>query len=1057
MQIKRIFFIAFAGIILFGCYATTAQSTDSLINLIDSRHGKSKINLLLEISEAYLNTSVESSLKYAQLALEDAKDIDYEQGKAKAYFYIGHAYNLMNTHELAIHNYKRSLELYNAMNDRVSLAEVNGRLAIVYYKISGYDEALNYANNALSINLQIQDSNRISDAYNTLGLIYWKLGNLDRALENYFLSLDYSAEDNHNTINNIAIIYGVQGNYEKALAYQFRALEKRRELGLNIGVAGSLNNVGIIYNRLNKPDTALVYFLEALKIRQEIGQPWRLAGAYNNVGSIYESMAEYDTALYYYRRSLQYSNEAENAYEFANTLLNMGNVFMEKGKYDSARIYLEDGVLLSDRIQAMTLLRNGYFSLYDLNERVGDFENALEYYKVYSIVKDSLYSEQSRNKIADLRIKYETEEKQREIELLRKTDSIKNLKLSRERNIRYLLSIIILLVIALIIFVYSRYAGRKKTNRMLTDKNIQINKINRDLRKLNSELENRVKDRTRNLQEEVNERKQAENIQRILFRIARAANTVASLKELVEVVRKEVSRILELKNFYIALYERESNSLSLPYFIDEKDDFTDFPEGNSLTWLVINKRQLLLLKHNDILQMINSGEIDQMGTVPRVWLGVPLLSEDRIIGAFVVQHYDNENAFSNREITVLEFIADQIGILIERKSSEDKLRQAKEQAEESDRLKTAFLTNMSHEIRTPMNAIIGFSNLLLKPNLGDDKKNEYLNIIKSNTSALLKIIDDIIDTARIEVGEIRMEDENLPVNKMLEELTMLFAQEKTRQGKHDVELRIKKYVDDDTFSVRTDPYRVRQVITNLLSNALKFVEKGYIEIGYTIKGTVLEFYVKDTGIGISKEKQLLIFDRFRQAEESYTRKYGGTGLGLSISKSLVRMLGGDMWVESRVNEGSTFFFTIAYHPVDHRSVENDDPKKAVGNVEYDWQDKTFLVAEDVKSNFELVKELLEITAARILWVKDGLEAIRMCEQNESIDLVIMDISMPKLDGLSAAIEIKKNRPELPIIAVTAFARNEEKEKFLKSGCDDYIAKPVNEDELLQSIYRFLNS
>jgi len=1049
-MLNKILFLFF----FLAAFPVYAVNIDSLLTELENTRGTEKAELLLSISEAYLNTSGDNALVYAEDALDLAGKLKDQFLEARALENIGNAHNILNNHEMAIRNYEQALEIYRDLNNQEKIAVALSSLAIVYYKISEYYYALEFGRQALNLNLQLQDSLKISESYNTLGLIYWKLGDLGKALSNYMESMNYSSEDNHNTINNIGIIYGVQGNYEKALEHQLKALEIRQRIGNKIGIAGSLNNIGIIYNRLNKLDTALIYFLEALKIRQEIGQSWRLAGAYNNVGSIYQAMGEYQTALDYYRKSLKSSNEAENAYEFANTLLNMGNVFLEIKQYDSAQIYLQDGVLLSDRIQAKTLLRNGYFALYEMFQNSRDFSKALDYFKAYSVVKDSLISEQSENKLAELRIKYETEDKERENELLRKNNSIQNLKLSRERNIRYLFSVILILTIILIILFFNRYKTRRNTARMLTEKNIQINKINQDLRRLNNELEERVKERTKNLEDEIFERKQAENVQRVLYRIARAASTALSLKDLIQVVKTEVSKILELKNFFIALYDKESDSLSLPYFVDEKDQFEKFPDGKTLTSMVIHKKQMVLLKHDDILQMINSGEITQNGTLCKVWLGIPLHSEGQIIGAFVVQNYENENAFNKNDIKVLEFIADQIGIIIERKSSEDKLRRAKERAEESDRLKTAFLTNMSHEIRTPMNAIIGFSNLLLKPDLPQERRSEYIEVIRNNTTSLLKIIDDIIDTARLEVGEIKIEEENFQVNKVIDELVISYVQE-LKKLKKDVEIITKKHVEDQNLTIRTDPYRVRQILSNLLSNSIKFVEKGFIEVGYVIRDKKIEFYVKDSGIGIPAEKQSLIFDRFRQAEESYTRKYGGTGLGLSISKTLVNMLGGEIWLDSAVGKGTTFYFNLPFHPVENIIID-EKPHLLKQRTRQDLKNYTILVAEDVASNFELVKELLEITAAKVLWVKNGSEAVEKCKANEKISLVLMDISMPEMDGLTATKLIKEFRPTLPIIAVTAFARQEEKEKFLNEGCDDYIPKPLDEKQLLDSIYHLLH-
>jgi len=1053
LKLNRIIIFLLLNLLAFQVYPTDA---DSLLLLLENTRGKHRAALLNQISEVYVNTSAEKSVQYAQEALELAENEKFREEVARAYKNIGNAYNLLNTNELAVLNYQKALERYHELNDYSNIIDVLIQISYVYYKVGDYSNALDFAKQSLSNSDQFQDTTGISESYSTLGLIYWKLGDLDMALEYQLLSLSLEEEENHNTFNNIGIIYGVQGNYEKALEYQLRALEIRRNLDLIVGIAGSLNNIGIIYKQMGELDTALAYFLEALDLREEIGQPWRLAGAFNNVGSIYRAKGNHTMALEYFRQSLKYSNETENTYEFASTLLNIGDVFLELNLPDSAIVYLQDGIILANRIQAQNLLSDGYYSLYQLFYYGDDYLAALEYYKAYSIVKDSVFSEQSENKIAELRIKYETEEKEQEIELLKQQDTLQAQKSRRDRNLRNLLIVILILVIILIVLFYNRYTIRKKTNKMLTDKNIQINRINQDLRKLNNELEKRVKERTQNLEDEILERKQAEKIQRVLFKIARAANTTITLKDLLSVIQLEVSKILDLRNFFIALYDKDRDRLSLPYFVDEKDQYDSFPEGKTLTSYVIRKKQMVLLKRDDIDQLVISGEIDPIGTMCKVWLGVPLRSEGGIIGAFVVQSYENEHAFDKNDIKVLEFIADQIGIMIERKSNEEKLKLAKDAAEESDRLKTSFLTNMSHEIRTPMNAIIGFSNLLLKPELSQHKKTEYVAIIRNNSGALLKIIDDIIDTARMEVGEIRIEEENIKLNSIMDEILTASEEMKSKEGKKHLDLVLKKGEPDEQFKVKTDPHRIRQILSNLISNSIKFVDKGYIEFGYRIEGDDLLFYVKDTGIGIPQNKQEFIFEPFRQAEETYTRKYGGTGLGLTICKNLLMMFGGKIWLESEIGKGTTFYFTIPYKKAVKESASDQEKlDKVVVPHKYNWKDRTIMVAEDVESNFELVKELLEKTAAKIIWVKDGQEAINTCKDNGSIDLILMDISMPKLDGLSAAIAIKKFRDKLPIIAVTAFAKAEEKEKFLNSGCDDYIAKPIGEEELMEAISKQL--
>jgi CheY-like chemotaxis protein len=249
----------------------------------------------------------------------------------------------------------------------------------------------------------------------------------------------------------------------------------------------------------------------------------------------------------------------------------------------------------------------------------------------------------------------------------------------------------------------------------------------------------------------------------------------------------------------------------------------------------------------------------------------------------------------------------------------------------------------------------------------------------------------------------------------------------------------------------TDPVRLRQVLTNLLSNAVKFTSEGFIELGYSLNPQKnrprVEFYLKDTGIGIAKDKLDVIFERFRQVDDSQSRKYGGTGLGLAISKKLVELLGGTIWVESEVGEGSTFYFNIPYLLPEDEGANN----QAFDSGKYHWSGKSILIAEDEESNYELIKAALANTKINIFRAHNGAEAVQLIESGEHIDMILMDIRMPKLNGYDATRKIKKLQPEIPIVATTAYAMSEDEAKSLKAGCDKYISKPIRPLRLLELI------
>ena len=374
---------------------------------------------------------------------------------------------------------------------------------------------------------------------------------------------------------------------------------------------------------------------------------------------------------------------------------------------------------------------------------------------------------------------------------------------------------------------------------------------------------------------------------------------------------------------------------------------------------------------------------------------------------------------------------------------------AKEKAEENDKLKSAFLNNMSHEIRTPMNGILGFSSLLLRDGLSDKKRHDYVRIIESSGEQLLRIIDDIIDYSRIETGQVNIFKDQCRLNETLETLLALLEQEAKRQKKQ-VEIRINKGLADGNDTVITDRGRLSQILTNLAMNSLKFTQKGYIETGYTVRNDIIEFYVKDTGIGIPISDQHKVFERFHQANIDIARSYSGTGLGLSIARGLTLLLEGQIDFVSKEGKGTTFFVRIPYEPAEMQLMKGKDDA-----LVSDFEGKTILIAEDVAESMELIKTYFSVSGVTILHAQNGSEALEEIKSGRNIDLVLMDIRMPVMDGLKSMKAIKKIRPDIPIIAQTAYAMASDRELYLRSGFDEYLAKPLDKTKLLQVVGRFL--
>lgn len=404
----------------------------------------------------------------------------------------------------------------------------------------------------------------------------------------------------------------------------------------------------------------------------------------------------------------------------------------------------------------------------------------------------------------------------------------------------------------------------------------------------------------------------------------------------------------------------------------------------------------------------------------------------------------------DRKPTILTVFND----ITERKKIEKELIVAKNKAEESDKLKSAFLANMSHEIRTPMNGIIGFTDLLGKDNIKPEDIKRYVKIIQSSADRLLNIINDIIDISKIESGAINVSYAEFNLTDLLKEQQMFFQPTVESKG-------IKLIFDlktDKEIVINSDEVKINQVISNLISNALKFTREGSIKViaGIDEEDKIVKVSVEDTGIGIPKDQLKKIFERFRQVKNFSQDFNEGTGLGLSISKGFIEALGGNITVNSVVGKGTRFQFTLPLARIGKilKEVEMPVMDLPLKPKKIDYSGKTILVVEDEINNFKYLKEIIEPTHAEIIWADNGLVAVQKVIEENRIDLVLMDIKLPLIDGYTATRKIKNIRYDLPVIIQTAFALEGDKRKTMNIGCDDYIAKPIKGDDLLTMINKY---
>ena len=442
---------------------------------------------------------------------------------------------------------------------------------------------------------------------------------------------------------------------------------------------------------------------------------------------------------------------------------------------------------------------------------------------------------------------------------------------------------------------------------------------------------------------------------------------------------------------------------------------------------------------------------------------INLGTSDKTFGKIEIKY--GTDGLSDCDKDFIRNSANVIALLLENKNKIEFLTQEIKKLEQSvenqtskikevDFLKTTFVANVSHEIRTPLNGILGFSELLRKKDMTPEKRIMYADIIFSNGQQLLNIITDVIDLSKIYAGQLNIEEKQVYLKQLLAHLHFIYQNDLKRKEKSNINIFIQNPVEDHDIILLADGTRLKQILQYLLDNAIKFTHTGEISFGFKTEKDKVVFQVKDTGIGISSENKKLIFDQFRQANESISRDYGGTGLGLAIAKQLVSLMGGEIWFESELSLGSTFYFSLPLKKAVSENVSIAPPpqKQRLPN----FKGKRLLVVEDDPTSFKLIKAVLEETQIQIEHADNGLDAVQMC-LDMNPDLVFMDIQLPKMNGYDAVKNIRVKQPDLLIIAITANAFEADRQRCLNIGCNEYLSKPVSKDLLITTMIRFLNT
>jgi PAS domain S-box-containing protein len=549
-----------------------------------------------------------------------------------------------------------------------------------------------------------------------------------------------------------------------------------------------------------------------------------------------------------------------------------------------------------------------------------------------------------------------------------------------------------------------------------------------------------------------------EAIAKATARLVQGENLVANINEALEIIGKatEANRVYIFWNHFDPDYKLPLMSQSFEWTDGTVKPQIDNPYLQSLPYEIECPRWYALLSSGKVVK----GNIKDFPEQEKTSLGakgiksliaIPVMIDNSFWGFIGFDDCGKERSWSHIEETLLSAAANSIGAAYLRKISQEELLAAKDKAEESDRLKSAFLANMSHEIRTPMNGILGFSDLLKNHNLTGEQQQKYIAIIEKSGARMLNIINDIVDISKIESGQVDVSISETNINEQLDFIYAFFKTESDRKG---LNLTFKTGLPLKTAIISTDREKIYAILTNLVKNAIKYTNKGSIEFGYEQIGNFMKFYVKDTGIGVALDRQKAIFDRFVQADIADKNALQGAGLGLSIAKAYVEILGGKIWLESEPGEGSVFYFAIP-HNNEVNDINTSQNSTSENTKNDQLKNLKILIAEDEETSDLLLTFALEKISREILHAKTGVEAVEICRSNPDIDLILMDIKMPEIDGYRASTLIRHFNKDVPIIAQTAYGLSGDREKAIESGCTDYLSKPVKNDELIRLISKHL--
>lgn len=759
-------------------------------------------------------------------------------------------------------------------------------------------------------------------------------------------------------------------------------------------LAECYKNMGNIYNGKDNFQKATDYYQQSIKIYRQIGDSLGVAKNFNNLGALHRNRGSFTISLEYYQKSLELRKLKNDKFGLGITYNNIGNIHYYQGNYDLAKEYYFKSLEIRKEFNSEMGMAGCYNNIGSIFIFEEDYSNGIDYFKKAL----SIY-----NKFEDkLGIGY----------------TYKNIGNAYYKLGEYPLAL-------------DYFFNSLKIDKQLKDQ-LGIAASSVEIAKIYNTLKNYTQAKTYALKALEISKQTGGYLDKknALEQLAIASEGLQNFEQALTYHKL----FLNAKDSIFNIEKvKELESLESKYQLENKQlEIEKLESENELKSVKLEKMRIRII----LILIVTIAFI--------VFIIELLIIRKKLKRKNATIYEQNEEISSQKD--ELERHRNHLENLVEERTKD--LELAKERAEESDRLKSSFLANMSHEIRTPMNAIVGFSNLLIENEIDEKTKFNYKHEISSNCFTLLNLVDNILDLAKIETNQIHFNIKTFSISDLLDDIYYSFI-EMADSKKITLDF---QHAKSNAVKLKTDNYRLKQILSNIVDNAIKFTDKGSIQLTYTIYKENITFSIRDSGIGMTQNQIDNLFTRFSKFEKEKQKLYRGAGLGLSISNQLAKLLNGKIWVESKPEKGSTFYVMIP-------AVETTNESSTVSsNNSYsrkNWKNKTILIAEDDTSNFYYFKMLFSDTEINIIHAQNGHEAIQKTKEN-SPDLILMDIKMPKMDGLKAVRTIRKDYPHLPIIAQTAFSMENDEQESLEAGCNDFITKPIQKHQLFRLLDKFLS-